>query len=80
MSKLTLQALAEQVESLQRALISQPRLHIKDVALRYGVSVMTLYRWIRRGRLPRPIRFTGPLWRLEDLEKAEAAGRIPGPH
>jgi predicted DNA-binding transcriptional regulator AlpA len=46
---------------------------------RYGFSEATLHRKLRRGELPRPIRFSGPLWRLEDLEEAEKAGQLPCP-
>lgn len=56
-----------------------PRLHRKDLMLRYGISEATLHRWIRRGLLPAPVRFTGPLWRLVDLEAAELSGRLPRP-
>jgi predicted DNA-binding transcriptional regulator AlpA len=56
-----------------------PRLHLKDLQRRYGWCERTIYRMLERGKLPTPIRFTGPLWRLEDLEAAELAGQIPRP-
>jgi predicted DNA-binding transcriptional regulator AlpA len=77
--KVTLQSLADQVEALRRALLNQPRMHVKDVLRRYGFSKATLYRRIQDRRFPRPRRFTGPLWRLEDLEQAEAAGQLHRP-
>ena len=30
-------------------------------------------------KLPPPIRISGPVWRLADLEAAEKAGRLPRP-
>lgn len=54
-------------------------MHLKDVLLRYGISKSTLYRNLRRKRFPRPVRFSGPLWRLQDLEEAELAGQLPRP-
>jgi predicted DNA-binding transcriptional regulator AlpA len=77
--KVTLQSLADQVDALRRALLNQPRLHVKDVLRRYGISKATLYRRLDRHRFPKPVRFTGPLWRLEDLERAEATGQLPRP-
>lgn len=77
--KVTLRSLAAQVSILQRALLNQPRLHVKDVLRRYGISKATLYRRKAIGRFPRPVWFSGPLWRLEDLERAEAMGQLPRP-
>jgi hypothetical protein len=77
--KVTLQSLADQVEVLRRALLNRPRLHVKDVLLRYGISKSTLYRRIRAGRFPRPIHFTGPLWPLDRLERAEGLGHLSRP-
>jgi len=66
------------IEAFKKLLFdNQPRIHIKDLERRYGKGDRTIRRWIKRKILPKPIRFTGPMWRLEDLEKAEAAGRIP---
>jgi hypothetical protein len=72
----TLPELIQFVLRLKRLLLSQPRLHLKDVCLRYGFTKSTLYRRLRAGTFPQPIQFRGPLWRLEDLERAELAGRI----
>jgi predicted DNA-binding transcriptional regulator AlpA len=68
------------LDRVQRALLNLPWLHRKDVARRYGWSLSTLHRELRRGRLPQPVRFSGPLWRLEDLEAAESAGQIRRPN
>ena len=75
----SLRDLAEQVSQLRQLITNSPRLHRKDVMLRYGFSEATLHRWMRKGLLPEPIRICGPLWRLVDLEAAEAAGRLPRP-
>jgi len=74
---LTLQEFAAELQALRRAVFNQPRLHPKDVQRRYGWSKATLYRKMRQ--LPRPIRFSGPMWRLEDLEQAELSGQLPCP-
>jgi predicted DNA-binding transcriptional regulator AlpA len=62
-----------------KALVNTARLHPKDVMARYGFSKSTLYRLLARGLLPKPVRFTGPLWPLADLEAAEKAGQLPPP-
>lgn len=74
----TLAALAAEINRIKK-LISSPRLHRKDLMLRYGISEATLHRWLRRHVLPRPRRLTVPLWSLEDLEAAEKAGQLPDP-
>lgn len=72
--------LRSEVVYLREEIANTPRLHRKDVMARYGISKSTLHRWLKLpGRLPRPVRFGGPLWRLADLEKAEAAGLLPRP-
>jgi predicted DNA-binding transcriptional regulator AlpA len=75
----TVQELAEALQRLERRLTNTPRLFLKDVLRRYGFSRRTLYRKLKRGEIPRPIRFSGPLWRLEDLEEAELRGQLPPP-
>ncbi|MGO8839483.1 MAG: helix-turn-helix transcriptional regulator [Limisphaerales bacterium] len=76
---MTFQDLVEAVQRLQELVLSRPRLHRKDLMTRYGISEATLHRLLRRHKLPRPVRFSGPLWRLEDLEAAEKAGQLPCP-
>lgn len=73
----TLRRVVIVVRQLQDAVTNQPRLHVKDIQMRYGWSPRTVYRMIKRGKLPKPIRFTGSLWRLEDLRQAELAGQLP---
>lgn len=65
-------ALAADVEHLRELVANTPRLHRKDLLARYGISQTTLDRRIRSGTIPAAIRFPGPLWRLADLESAEA--------
>jgi prophage regulatory protein len=49
-------------------------LSVANVAARYGVAVVTIWRWSRTGRLPQPVHFSPGCtrWRLSDLEKFEA--------
>lgn len=46
----------------------------KHVSERYGVSRATVWRWVREGRFPSPIKLTqgSTRWRLSDLEHWEA--------
>lgn len=47
----------------------------RQVAARLGISRPTLWRWVKDGRLPRPVKL-GPAvtrWRLSDIEKFEAS-------
>jgi predicted DNA-binding transcriptional regulator AlpA len=55
------------------------RLRRKEVAARYGVSLRTLERRLKRGAFPRPSLIAGPVWSVADLEAAEQAGRLPSP-
>jgi len=71
--------LANDIAELREAITNTPRLHRKDLMMRYACSEATLHRWIRKKRLPDPVRFSGPLWRLADLIEAEASGRLPRP-
>lgn len=75
----TMEQILRELQSLRRIIINQPRLHRKDVMVRYGWSESTLHRRIRDGRLPPPVMFSRPLWRLGDLEDAEIAGQLPRP-
>ncbi|TDT41498.1 AlpA family transcriptional regulator [Halospina denitrificans] len=44
-----------------------------DNATRYGVSRQTVWRWVRQGKFPSPIRINGcTRWKLSDLEAWEA--------
>jgi len=65
--------------SIARQSPNIPRLHPKDIMRRYNISRATLYRWLRKKRLPRPRRIAGLLWPIAELEKAEQAGQLPSP-
>ncbi len=73
----TLRKIVFIVQELQEAVLNQPRLHLKDIERRYGWSRATVYRKLKRGILPKPIRFNGSLWRLKDLMEAENSRRLP---
>ena len=67
---------------LERLQIAHGEVYLssKDVRAKYGnVSAMTIIRWIKNGRLPKPIKFNGSkrnLWPLSELiEKERAATR-----
>ena len=75
-----IEALAAELAELQAMLSNTPRLHVKDVLSRYGWSPSTLYRRLRAGRFPAPVRLAGSVWRLDDLERAERAGQVPRTH
>ena len=75
----TLQNIWHELLALRQEVLNTPRLHLKDLCRRYGWSERTVYRMLRRGKLPRPIRFSGSIWRLEDLQKAEMSGQLPPP-
>jgi len=76
---INLDTLAVEVATLKELVLNAPRLHRKDLLVRYGIAESTLHRWLRRGWLPEPIRIAGPVWRLADLEAAERAGQLPRP-
>ena len=48
----------------------------QDLRQRWGVSLPTIWRWRRSGLMPEPD-FMDTGWRLETIEKFEAAGGIP---
>ena len=45
-----------------------------DVAEHYSVSRSTVWRWVRRGLLPRPIQLSEACtrWRLDEIEARDA--------
>jgi len=76
---MSLSELSALVFELRDLICKSPWLHRKDLMLRYRFSESTLHRKLRAGILPQPIRLPGPLWRLSDLQNAEAAGLLPLP-
>ena len=77
---MSLQQLVKEITALKQAVFGQPRLRIEDLQHRYGWSRTTVFRRIRDGSIPPPLHFPGqPVWRLEDVEKAELAGQLPPP-
>ncbi len=75
----TVQRLQKSLQTIQELVSNRPRLHRKDVCLRYGISEATLDRWVKKQLIPAPVRLGGPVWRTEDLEAAETAGQLPCP-
>jgi predicted DNA-binding transcriptional regulator AlpA len=41
-----------------------------DIAIRYGISRATIWRWVKNNKFPRPIKLGAgsTRWRLSDLE------------
>lgn len=46
---------------------------VKAIAERYGVSVSTVWRWARAGRIPQPVQLSPGCtrWKVTDLEQWE---------
>ena len=55
--------------------MSETMLRPKQVAERYGLNVMTIYRWIKTGKLP-AVKIGGKCYRIKasDLANFERAG------
>ncbi len=54
------------------------RLTLQEVAVRYRVSEATIWRWLKLGDIPAPVRTIGRKrigWQLSTLEAWEQAGR-----
>ncbi len=62
------------------ALENQPWLHPKDLMSVLGISKATLYRRLKCGKLPRPTKIYGPVWRRCDLERWHRARTRPDRH
>ena len=47
----------------------------KQVSVRYEVSRATIWRWVKEGNFPSPVKFTTGCtrWRLSDLQTWEAS-------
>ena len=50
----------------------------KQVAGRYEVSRATIWRWVKEGHVPPPVKFTPGCtrWRLSDLQTWEASKEV----
>lgn len=48
-------------------------LRVSEVAARYGISRSTVWRWLKKGKIPKPIKLgeDSTRWRLSDLEAWE---------
>jgi prophage regulatory protein len=48
-----------------------------DLAARYQVHLITIFKWLKAGKLPEPVRLGGGTtrWRPSDITKHEAARR-----
>jgi len=55
--------------------MKEETVYLKDTALarRYGVSRPTIWRWLKKGALPKPIKLPGgsTRWRMVDLYEWE---------
>lgn len=78
-TKPTLESLAAEVKRLSAIVLDTPRMTVKDVLARYGITKSTFYRWCKAKLIPPPVRIGGPRWRLADLQAAEIAGQLPRP-
>jgi predicted DNA-binding transcriptional regulator AlpA len=74
----TLLALAARLERLEGLVASVGMLCRKELMQRYRIGECTLHRWIRAGKLPRPVKVRRG-WRLADLEAWELSGQLPAP-
>ncbi|ERS11632.1 hypothetical protein Q672_19220 [Marinobacter sp. EVN1] len=64
---------AEQIETSATAERKPMFYTVDEVSSRYKVSTKTIWRWVREGRFPRPVK-VGPgttRWREEDLQAFE---------
>lgn len=52
-----------------------PRLYVsvKELSSRYGVTAVSIWRWVREGRFPRPVKLSGNAtrWKLSAVEQFE---------
>jgi excisionase family DNA binding protein len=50
----------------------------KEVARHLGIGVRTLYRWVRAGRVPPPLRFTNRTlrWELATIKEFLASKKV----
>ena len=66
----------EQLLALIDLLMARPCLTRKDLAMRYGKTLVTIDRYKADGTLPRPKYFHGPLWTPAQITAAEASPRL----
>lgn len=59
---------------------SQVYLADTGVSIRYSVSRSTIWRWLKEGKFPKPIRLGegSTRWRLSDLEDWEKSKEVEG--
>ena len=59
--------------------MSQAYFTDKDAAQRFGVSRITIHRWVRDGDFPKPVKFSSccTRWAADDLELWETSKRKP---
>jgi len=57
---------------------STPFLRDIEVAIRYSISRSTIWRWLKNGKFPKPIKLgtASTRWRLDDLEAWEQAKKL----
>ena len=71
-----MQQSTETREKKHSAPISPTATHAADLQLadRYGVSRATVWRWVQRGKFPKPVKLSPGCtrWRLADVEAWEA--------
>lgn len=80
MSLESLKELAAEIARLRRKvelLETTPWLHPKDVMAIFGIGRTTLHRWRKCGKIPRPTRVYGPIWRRSDLARCKGGRTRP---
>ena len=61
-------------------LVPRKLVSARDVAVYYGISMATLYRWLKLGLIPEPVRIGGrTLWNVGELEEHLASLRAKHP-
>ncbi|QJQ98214.1 helix-turn-helix domain-containing protein [Halomonas sp. PGE1] len=59
-----------------RAAVDERFLRDTDLAERYGIHRNTIWRWVRDGKLPRPVAIGGSTrWRLSEIVAFELASQ-----
>lgn len=47
---------------------SKAKKRTRDICSQYGVTAMTVWRWVRDGRLPQPVKINGRNYWSENVE------------